>query len=157
MARISRINKILSSCIFWASASGFLFCFFCFYFPQLPTLFPPGKGPFASLARVSNFLHFYFRLIDMSLFKYRGVAMGKPHCNSSIWTFRFCTYGWVQPKLILLFLFFSVKFREIPCHSVAMFLLGLPSVANASALLPIRRWRIRLWKHPQPSKRKLIF
>jgi hypothetical protein len=32
-----------------------------------------------------------------------------------------------------------VFFREIPCHSVAMFLLGLPSVANTSALLPIRR------------------
>ena len=30
-----------------------------FYFPQLPTLFPPVKGPFASLARVSIFHRFY--------------------------------------------------------------------------------------------------
>ena len=37
---------------------GFYFYFY-FYFPQLPTLFPPGKGPFASLARVSIHHHFY--------------------------------------------------------------------------------------------------
>ena len=31
----------------------FLFYFlFLLFIPQLPTLFPPGKGPFASLARV---------------------------------------------------------------------------------------------------------
>jgi hypothetical protein len=29
-----------------------LFLFLFFFFPQLPTLFPPGKGPFASLAWV---------------------------------------------------------------------------------------------------------
>ena len=69
----------------------FCFLFYFLFFPQLPTLFPPGKGPFASLARVSILLHFYFPLIDMSLFKDREVAMGKPHCNSSIWTFRACT------------------------------------------------------------------
>jgi hypothetical protein len=64
---------------------GFLFFFllFFFFFPQLPTLFPPGKGPFASLARDLNLHHFYFLLIDMSLFKDRVVAMGKPHCNFS--------------------------------------------------------------------------
>jgi hypothetical protein len=55
-----------------------------FFFPQLPTLFPPGKGPFASLARVSILHHFYFPLIDVGLFKDRVVAMGKPHCNYSI-------------------------------------------------------------------------
>jgi hypothetical protein len=62
---------------------GFYFLFFLFL-PLLPTLFPPGKGPFASLARVSILHHFYFPLIDMVLFKDRVVAMGKPHCNSSI-------------------------------------------------------------------------
>ena len=31
---------------------GFYFYFYFLFFPQLPTLFPPGKGPFASLARV---------------------------------------------------------------------------------------------------------
>ena len=36
------------------------------FFPQLPTLFPPGKGPFASLARVSILHHCFcnFRLIE---------------------------------------------------------------------------------------------
>jgi hypothetical protein len=45
----------------WAALLGYPapFSFFFFYFPQLPTLFPPGKGPFASLARVSIFYHFY--------------------------------------------------------------------------------------------------
>jgi hypothetical protein len=45
----------------WAALLGYPapFSFFFFYFPQLPTLFPPGKGPFASLARVSIFHHFY--------------------------------------------------------------------------------------------------
>jgi hypothetical protein len=62
----------------------FSFAFVSFFFPQLPTLFPPGKGPFASLARVSILHHFYIPLIDMSLFKDRVVAMGKPHCNYSI-------------------------------------------------------------------------
>jgi hypothetical protein len=31
---------------------GLLLSFTFFFFPQLPTLFPPGKGPFASLARL---------------------------------------------------------------------------------------------------------
>jgi len=31
-----------------------------------------------------SYSFFYFPLIDMGLFKDRGVAMGKPHCNSSI-------------------------------------------------------------------------
>jgi len=30
-------------------------------------------------------------LIDVGLIKDRVVAMGKPHCNSSIWTFGFWT------------------------------------------------------------------
>jgi len=75
-----------------AYPTPFVFSFLLSLFPQLPTLFPPGKGPFASLARVSNLHHFYFLLIDMGLFKDRGVAMGKPHCNSSICNFRFCTF-----------------------------------------------------------------
>ena len=43
------------SCSYINTFSFFLFLFISFYFflfPQLPTLFPPGKGPFASLARV---------------------------------------------------------------------------------------------------------
>jgi hypothetical protein len=63
---------------------SFSFSFFFFFFPLLPTLFPPGKGPFASLARVSILHLFYFLLIDRGLFNDRGVAMGKPHCNYSI-------------------------------------------------------------------------
>ena len=45
----------------------FCFCFFTFFFfPQLPTLFPPGKGSFASLARVPVRHHYLcnFRLIE---------------------------------------------------------------------------------------------
>jgi hypothetical protein len=37
----------------------FLFFFLLFFFPLLPTLFPPGKGPFASLARVITSTIFY--------------------------------------------------------------------------------------------------
>jgi len=37
----------------WVGLSLFLFLSFTFsFFPLLPTLFPPGKGPFASLARI---------------------------------------------------------------------------------------------------------
>ena len=127
---------------------GFYFySFTCFFFPQLPTLFPPGKGPFASLARVSFLHHFYFRLIDMSFFKDRGVAMGKPHCNSSICNFRSCTYRmsatvahasgserWVMfPGLIFRFCF-------LPCNSVLIRgkCLFLITVADASG----RLWQI---------------
>ena len=38
---------------------SFSFSFIAFFFPLLPTLFPPGKGPFASLDRVFNLHHFY--------------------------------------------------------------------------------------------------
>ena len=68
----------------FAFALSFFYSFTFFLFPLLPTLFPPGKGPFASLARVSIHHHFYFPLIDTGLLKDRGVAMGKPHCNSFI-------------------------------------------------------------------------
>ena len=80
---------------------------------------------------------FYFPFIDMSLFKDRVVAMGKPHCNSSICNF--CSINCVS------------LFRVFPCSSVAnafasatssfrvnpwlMLLLVLISVASASALL----------------------
>jgi len=37
---------------------GFCFFSFTFFFFLLPTLFPPGKGPFASLARGYIFHHF---------------------------------------------------------------------------------------------------
>jgi hypothetical protein len=40
------------------------FLFYCFLFPQLPTLFPPGKGPFASLARVSVAHHAFVNLAE---------------------------------------------------------------------------------------------
>ena len=39
---------------------SFAFSFYCFFFPQLPTLFPPGKGPFASLARVLTSTNFIY-------------------------------------------------------------------------------------------------
>ena len=94
-----------------------LFSFFIFhFFSLLPTLFPLGRGPFASLARdqpspfafvilanagihawfsfyafpchsVANASVFYFLFIDASVFKDRAVAMGKPLCNHSICTF----------------------------------------------------------------------
>jgi len=68
-------------------------------------LFPPtSTGAFATFVLLSggcksagahptpfSYSFFYFPLIDMGLFKDRGVAMGKPHCNSSICNFRFCT------------------------------------------------------------------
>jgi hypothetical protein len=40
-----------SSLLLTATLSLLLLLFY-FFFPQLPTLFPPGKGPFASLAWV---------------------------------------------------------------------------------------------------------
>jgi len=89
----------------------YLFFYFPFYFlllsfSQLPTLFPPGKGPFR-FARPPSSLHryplthiafkpihcvgwvisFYLPFIDVGMFKVRAVAMGKPHCNRSIRTF----------------------------------------------------------------------
>jgi hypothetical protein len=36
-----------------------------------------GPAPF-------SYFSFYFPIIDLDLFKDRGVAMGKPRCNSSI-------------------------------------------------------------------------
>jgi hypothetical protein len=48
-----------------ARPSPFSFTFF--FFPQLPTLFPPGKGPFASLARVS-ILHPLFNAFKPNIF-----------------------------------------------------------------------------------------
>ena len=51
---------------------------------------------------------FSLSLIDMSLFKDRVVAMGKPHCNYSIWTFGSCTR-------------FNVNFAYAEFHSCASF------------------------------------
>jgi hypothetical protein len=57
-------------------------------------------------AGVHSYSSFYLPFIWVSLFKDRGVAMGKPHCNSSIWTFRSCTYRWLLlPTLNDLFSF----------------------------------------------------
>ena len=95
-----------------------LFSLFSF-FSLLPTLFPLGRGPFASLARgqpspfafvilanagIHSWFSFYafpchsvanvssfFLFIDACVFEDRAVAMGKPHCNRSICTFRLCT------------------------------------------------------------------
>jgi hypothetical protein len=62
-------------------------------FSFLLSLFPPTPNPLfnafkpthcAGWVCLSNLHHFYFPLIDISLFKDRGVAMGMPHCNSSI-------------------------------------------------------------------------
>jgi len=103
----------------------FSFAFVSFFFPQLPTLFPPGKGPFASLARVPVsppppsspslksggpffILSFYFPLIARGLFKGEVVAMGKPHCNYSIWNLRFCTYGRDECNRLWMICFISV-------------------------------------------------
>ncbi len=48
------------SLLFFLHQLAFFFFYFIF-FPQLPTLFPPGKGPFASLARGYIFHHFCLR------------------------------------------------------------------------------------------------
>ena len=69
----SFIHLLLTSTLLRLLLRSLLF----FFFPQLPTLFPPGKGPFASLARGLNLHHFFLSLIDMSLFKYRVFAMGE--------------------------------------------------------------------------------
>ena len=55
-----------------------------FYFPPTPNPLPSGKRALRFASPGFNLHHFYFLLIDVSLFKDRGVAMGKPHCNSSI-------------------------------------------------------------------------
>ena len=60
-----------------------------FYFYFLPPTPNPLFNAFkpthcAGWVCLSNLHHFYFPLIDRGLFKDRGVAMGKPHCNSSI-------------------------------------------------------------------------
>ena len=50
----------------------------------LMTLSPPAALVTLAYAGVHSYFFFYFPLIDMCLFKDRVVAMGKPHCNSSI-------------------------------------------------------------------------
>ena len=79
---------------------GALFSFLFSLFSLLPTLFPLGRGPFASLARVLIrhprvcgdpcfcFPCVYLPFIDAGVFEDRAIAMGKPHCNRSICTFR---------------------------------------------------------------------
>ena len=53
-------------------------------FPPTPNPLPSGKRALRFASPGFNLHHFYFPLIDVGLFKDRGVAMGKPHCNSSI-------------------------------------------------------------------------
>ncbi len=92
----------------------FFFLFFLFFLHH-PTLFPLGRGHFASLARgqpssfafvilvnsadpslvfllcfsVANASAFFFSFlfIDAGVFEDRAVAMGQPHCNRYICTF----------------------------------------------------------------------
>ena len=58
--------------------------FYIFFLPPTPNPLPSGKRALRFASPDFNLHHFFLSLIDMSLFKDRGVAMGKPHCNSSI-------------------------------------------------------------------------
>jgi hypothetical protein len=70
--------------------------------PSTTTFLLPLSPPFFIERRMSirwcragptpfSYSSFYFPLFNMVLFKDRVVAMGKPHYNSSIRTFRFFT------------------------------------------------------------------
>ena len=129
---------------FFLSSFFSLFFLFSLFFSLLPTLFPLGRGPFASLARgqpsplaivilVYTGIHpwFSFRVfpcssvanassfflfIDAGVFEDRAVAMGKPHCNRSIctfrlWIMRFCYHCECGDPCLVFLPCFSVKFR----------------------------------------------
>jgi len=59
-----------------APSFSFTFLFF-FFFPQLPALFPPGKGYFASPARCFVYPH-YFSVFVWSFLNLSAIATGKP-------------------------------------------------------------------------------
>ena len=69
------------------------FSFLSLFLPPTPNPLINDRKPTHCAGRVclSNHHHFYFTLINISLFKNRGVAMGKPHCNYSICNFGSCT------------------------------------------------------------------
>jgi hypothetical protein len=58
----------------WAFTYTFSFIFFL----QLPTLFPPGKGPFRFASPGSNLHHFYLLLVDVCLLKTEELRWGTP-------------------------------------------------------------------------------
>ena len=118
--------KTTFTLFFLLSSLSFFSLFFSFFFSLLPTLFPLGRGHFASLARgqpspfafvilanagihswfsfyafpchsVANASVFYFLFIDVGVFEDRAVAMGKPHCNRSICTFRLWNIRFCYP------------------------------------------------------------
>jgi len=69
----------------WVGLFLFSFAFFFLSFlPPTPNPLPSGKRALRFASPASNLHHFFFSLIDMSLFKDRVFAMGKPHCNFSI-------------------------------------------------------------------------
>jgi len=115
----------------------FLFTFsllHSFSFAQLPTLFPPGKGPFR-FARPPSNLHRYpstsssspstaldesflfsSRLLMWACLKRERLRWGSPTATALFALFWFCTHGLGQPRAG----FYSCSsFREIPCPSVA--------------------------------------
>jgi hypothetical protein len=51
-----------------------------FFFPQLPALFPPGRGYFASLARFFVYPPLLFLLMVL-VFRFSAIATGKPRCK----------------------------------------------------------------------------
>ena len=148
----------------WFKCNRALFCFLAltvtlslllfsfFFFPQLPTLFPPGKGPFASLARASTFHHFYlmpssppfffYRAADvnplvLALFLFLILSFYLPFIWGSLFKDRVvamrkpnCNYS-ICNFCSTFRAYSSASFRVFPCSSVAnlLLLLGLPSVA----------------------------
>ena len=116
---------------------GLLFTFFLllsfllsFSFAQLPTLFPPGKGPFRFARLPSNLYSYRFDSVA-SLFLYSFPAFKPIHCVGWVIFFWACLkterLRWGSPTATAPFKTFLV------IKIVRDFSLVLPSVANASA------------------------
>ena len=73
---------------FFVSLPSFSFFLFFLFVPQLPALFPPGKGYFASPARFFVYCHCfcYFRLW-LCVFSLVQLRRGSPAANCTISTF----------------------------------------------------------------------
>ena len=153
---------------------------FFLFFPPTPNPLPSGKralrfaSPGFQLARrrlrhprwkagVHSYSSFYLPFIWVSLFEDRVVAMGNPHCNYSIWTFRFCTYRMNTTvahasgsESSVLFPWLMLLLLSFPCHSVANAFASASAYSSfrgyASAFLQLKakygyfRNTITLWR-----------